>query len=706
MKNTTLKATILCAALTGFGASVHAQDVKFEYNSDFLASCWQVHRAVPLWADFNNDGKMDIYYGGTSCANGWQCRGILIKNLGDSQFEMIDDVITETVQEEVTDEEGNVTIVEKEKVIGMKNGLPYTAYGNGSLAFDYNQDGLVDFLFLNRGGNNTNTKKGMVLVKNLGDFQFEVVDDTLSRYNCGNDETSFNEENEWGCVAVADYDKDGYPDVLVEGIGEGRFVKLFHNVKGEKFEIVNVFDPLPFDVEPNKVGIYKMTDPSLDEDGIEIPGEYYDEPTYEAKPLSHGSVVFADFDNDGWPDIVCTGYADGYEGTEIMPGGDEIRLYRNTRDGRFQDVTDKLCADGESVTDIFNKWGSEDCCLTGVDYNQDGKVDLMFIGTVAGHNGKQAMLLMNVSDGTNIAFEEVTTPVMPISGAPARVSYCADVNGDSYVDFIYRGWTDYNGINDWRYAISLSDGSGANYSILDFTDNEPSSVGGYFSENMTFGDFNGDNLIDGFGSNWGANGDMVFYSENKTDAVVSLPETPQNVSASEVDGKLVVTWDAVYMDNGNEAMYNVYVKNTETGATRMLVAANPTTGYQLAYMPFSSYLLSGGENPSYTFENLESGNYEVGVQAVTYSYAASEFATATSDLTTGIKNTTADNEVTISVIVNDGSIVVKSANEAPVSVYDANGRTVAAGMTNSAIPFTGKGVYMVSSQNQTVKMVK
>ena len=55
----------------------------------------------------------------------------------------------------------------------------------------------------------------------------------------------------------------------------------------------------------------------------------------------------------------------------------------------------------------------------------------------------------------------------------------------------------------------------------------------------------------------------------------------------------------------------------------MIAPANPENGKQLTYTAFSGYV-----NPtSYTFEGVEEGNYTVGVQAVTYSWQASEFST-------------------------------------------------------------------------------
>ena len=117
---------------------------------------------------------MDMYLNGTSENKGWQSRGVLVKNLGDGQFEGVTDAIFdyETTYEKVYSldtiwhEDGSYELQDSildgkvvmdtivtEKFVGMKNGLPVSLRGFGSQPFDFNSDGLVDFITLNQGGN-------------------------------------------------------------------------------------------------------------------------------------------------------------------------------------------------------------------------------------------------------------------------------------------------------------------------------------------------------------------------------------------------------------------------------------------------------------------------------------------------------------------------------------------------------------------------
>lgn len=58
------------------------------------------------------------------------------------------------------------------------------------------------------------------------------------------------------------------------------------------------------------------------------------------------------------------------------------------------------------------------------------------------------------------------------------------------------------------------------------------------------------------------------------------------------------------------------------------------------------------------------------------------------------------------VVVNGDAIVVTSADDMQVNVYNMQGAEVASGMTNKTIIVNGKGVFVVKAGGKAVKIVK
>jgi enediyne biosynthesis protein E4 len=127
-------------------------------------------------------------------------------------------------------------------------------------------------------------------------------------------------------VAMNDYDRDGWPDIVVAN--DSFPEQLFHNLKNGKFEEVGV-----------SAGI------GYDEDGHTFAGM---------------GVDFSDYDNDGWPDIFINSLA-----------LQKYALFHNQA-GNFNYVSGSLGVAATSIT--HSGWGAK-----FVDYDNDGSKDL-FIG--------------------------------------------------------------------------------------------------------------------------------------------------------------------------------------------------------------------------------------------------------------------------------------------------------------------------------------
>jgi enediyne biosynthesis protein E4 len=128
-------------------------------------------------------------------------------------------------------------------------------------------------------------------------------------------------------IAIADYDHDGWPDILVanDSVPES----LFHNKGDGTFEEVGLASGV-----------------ALDGSGGSFAGM---------------GVDFADYDNDGWPDVIITDLAN-----------QRYALYQNARDGTFNYSTNSSGLGFISL--LHSGWG-----VRFVDYDNDGWKDLFIV---------------------------------------------------------------------------------------------------------------------------------------------------------------------------------------------------------------------------------------------------------------------------------------------------------------------------------------
>ena len=128
-------------------------------------------------------------------------------------------------------------------------------------------------------------------------------------------------------VAIADYDRDGWPDILVanDSVPES----LFHNKGNGTFEEVALPSGL-----------------ALDGSGATFAGM---------------GVDFEDYNNDGWPDVIITDLAN-----------QRYSLYTNGGDGTFDYVTN--AAGLGAISLLHSGWG-----VRFLDYDNDGWKDLFVV---------------------------------------------------------------------------------------------------------------------------------------------------------------------------------------------------------------------------------------------------------------------------------------------------------------------------------------
>jgi hypothetical protein len=132
----------------------------------------------------------------------------------------------------------------------------------------------------------------------------------------------------------------------------------------------------------------------------------------DLRSTSGGSII-EDFDNDGFLDIMVSAW----------DLDENVCLFRNLGNGRFEDLTDKSGLKG--ITGGLNM-------LQG-DYDNDGYADVLVLrGAWKGKFGNEPnSLLRNNGNGT---FTDVTTTVGLLSFHPTQTAVWADFDNDGWLD--------------------------------------------------------------------------------------------------------------------------------------------------------------------------------------------------------------------------------------------------------------------------------
>jgi enediyne biosynthesis protein E4 len=268
-------------------------------------------------------------------------------------------------------------------------GLTRKGYGMGVAVADYDNDGWQDLYVTGYGGN--------VLYRNLGDCKFEDVTEKagvrLGGYSTG--------------AAWGDYDRDGYVDLFVPRYLQVDIDKLLKydsklcDFRGVTMECARRGHTGESDFLLRNRGNGTFEDVSQ-KAGVSDPGHYLGM-----------QGIWADYDNDGWPDLYVTN-----------DGGPNY-LYHNKHDGTFEEVALQAGA-------ALSLEGQERAGM-GVDF---GDFD---------HAGRLDIVVTNFSEEPDALFlnqgEKGFTDIAASAGI-ARPSFMPVGWGVAFFDMDNDGWLD------------------------------------------------------------------------------------------------------------------------------------------------------------------------------------------------------------------------------------------------------------------------
>jgi hypothetical protein len=406
--------------------------------------------------DYNNDGRLDLFF-----VNGARLRDPM--SVG-----ALPDKSEARFWNRLYRNNGDGTFTDVTESAGVKG----KAYGMGVATGDYDNDGHTDLLVTNFGGN--------TLYHNNGDGTFTDVTIDAGVVGSG-----------W-CTGACfvDYDRDGRLDLIVTRYLDWDFASnifcgdhrigyraychpdqykavgylVYHNEGGGRFKevskecgiaaspgkglgvAVNDFDgdgwPDIF-VANDSVAqqlFRNNRNGTFTEVGLEA-GIAYDQ---DGKTFAGMGADFADYNNDGWPDIFVNALAN-----------QRYALFRNEK-GAFEDMTNQSGIGG--ITLLHSGWGAK-----MIDYDNDGWRDLF---VAQGHvmdnieltqpsvRYRESLLLMRNVEAT---FYDVSRQSGPAFQAllAARGAAFGDLDNDGFVDVAIN-------CNDGRAIVLRNEGGNGN----------------------------------------------------------------------------------------------------------------------------------------------------------------------------------------------------------------------------------------------------
>ena len=403
-----------------------------------------------------------------------------------------------------------------------------------------------------------------------------------------------------GDVDLADFDGDDDVDLAIMGKaaidvwGQAGMAKIFRNDNGV-FTDINAGLPQICNGDLKWGDIDNDGDPDLIMTGYDAnvtpiiavmqnnKGVFQAIANHGLPAAVYGSIDLADYNKDGFLDVLMSGGPQGSTFTAI---------FKNNQNNTFSNINQSFV--GMSVGSV--KWG---------DYDADGDLDFIVTGSTNGWTvtGCSTLLYRNSNGNfanSGISFQNV------FLGETAF----GDLDNDGDLEVFVTGG---GASSDYTRIYQYSNGTYTAYADLQ----------GGNESSLCLGDFNKDGKLDFFNAGYSSQVVYAKLYKNNTPTANSAPTLPSNLLSVVNKDVVTLSWNAASDTKTPAAAleYNFYIGSSTKAQDIASAMADPSTGFRKLANKGNA-----GQNKSISISKLKPGKYYWSVQSIDGAYANSAFA--------------------------------------------------------------------------------